>query len=217
MARQYKAPKLEKLLNRSLLAQVSEPVQDLKSEYKFIRRVIRRREKQFQKQGAGDLFREQYSGSNIKSLRELTDTQSLVSELNRLEAFLRDPRSSVAGALRAQEVIEKRRQSLSETLGRELSASEYDNIGKFLGAMQSRVGEMWKDWSETSVQLFEEAQRLNLDPEQFLRNYQYWLDHAEDLQEARPLNYANLKPSSYIRQLGIESVREWRSAQIEEE
>ena len=201
MARQYKAPRLEKILNRSLLAQVNESTADLKSEYKFVRRVIQRREKAFGAAGLSDLFREPFSKGNIKGLRQLTDKKALVDELNRLEGFLRDPRSSIAGALRAQEIIEKRRQSLGETMGRELSSEEYANIGNFLGAMQKRVGEMWKDWSETSVKLFEEAQRLNLDPGQFLRNYQYWLDHAEDLEDVTPLNYANVKPSSYVRQL----------------
>jgi len=186
MPRQYKAPVLEKYLNRSLLAQVSEPVQDLKAEYKFIRRVIRRREKSFQKAGLSDIFREPFSGSNIKSLRELTDKRALVDELNRLESFLRDKRSNVRGALQYEEEISKRMNTLSKTLGRNISRPEYDELGEFLGAMQSRVSEMWKDWSETSVQLFEEAQRLNLDPSLFLANYQYWLDHLSELQDVQP-------------------------------
>ncbi len=185
MPRQYKAPKLEKYLNRSLLAQVSEPVQDLKAEYKFIRRVIRRREKSFQKAGLSDIFREPFSGSNIKSLRELTDTRALVDELNRLEGFLRDKRSNIRGALEYEESINKRMNTLSKTIGRQLTRPEYDEIGEFLGAMQSRVSEMWKDWSETSVQLFQEAQRLNLDPSLFLSNYEYWLEHLSDLQDVQ--------------------------------
>ena len=83
---------------------------------------------------------------------------------------------------------------------------EFNNIGEFLGQMQDRLKEVWKTVSDRAVKLFEEAQRLNLDPGQFLRNYDYWIEHAEELEGARPLNYEYVKPSSYIEQLRLPSI-----------
>ena len=205
-----KTGRLNALMNRSLLEQSAMDVSDLKADYNYLRKIIRGRESSFSKRGVSDLWSDRFTGSNVKSLKDLTDKKSLLREINRITSFLHDTRSTPAGAIKVENTIEKRRKSLSETLGHSLSREEYDDIGKFLGAMQKRAKEAWKSLSDQAVKLWEEAQRLNLDPTKFLRNYEYWLEHTEELTEARPLNYQNVKPSSYIRQLGLERVREWK-------
>ena len=212
-----KAPKLSEILNTSTLEQYGMSRRELAAQYNYVRKTIGRRESQFQRAGIDDSFSESVRSGNIKSLRQLSNKSALIAELNRLEGFLLDPKSTVKGAIKALEINEKRRQSLSETLHRDLSGEEYDSIGKFLGAMQERAGQMWKKFSDQGVKLWEESQRLNLDPGQFLRNYDYWLEHAEALEEARPLNFEHTKPSSYIRQLNLERVKEWRQTAAAED
>lgn len=205
-----KTGRLQDLMNRSLLEQSAADLTSLKADYNYLRKIIRGRQSSFEKRGVSDLWSERFAGQNVRSLNDLQDKSALLREINRITSFLHDTRSTPAGAIKVDNIMEKRRRSLGETMNRELSREDYDNIGKFLGEMQKRCKEAWKGLSDQAVKLWEEAQRLNLDPSKFIRNYEYWLEHAQSLEEARPLNYQNVKPSSYIRQLGLESVREWK-------
>ena len=89
------------------------------------------------------------------------------------------------------------------------SDEDYDDMRRFLGEMQERFGggEMWKAVSGDAAQLWGEAKRLNLDPRQFLRNYEYWANHVDDLKKAAPIKSGKkLYPSDYARKLGLDKV-----------
>ena len=89
------------------------------------------------------------------------------------------------------------------------SDEDYEDMRRFLGEMQDRFGggEMWKEVSGDAAQLWGEAKRLNLDPRQFLRNYEYWSDHVDDLKNAAPIQSdRKLYPSDYARKLGLAKV-----------
>lgn len=201
--------RLKSILNRTLLEESDLTQKQLRSDYNYLRKVIRSRQKSFEKRGHSDLFSKSFA-QGFRSLKTIKSRGQLLAEMARMENYLLSSRSTVEGALTYQEQENKRRQSLSETLNRDLSEEEFNNIGEFLGQMQDRLKEVWKTVSDRAVKLFEEAQRLNLDPGQFLRNYDYWIEHAEELEGARPLNYDYVKPSSYIEQLRLPSISKWR-------
>lgn len=201
--------RLKSILNRTLLEESDLTQKQLRSDYNYLRKVIRSRQKSFEKRGKSDLFSKSFA-QGFRSLKTIKSRSQLLAEMARMENYLLSSRSTVEGAVAYQEQENKRRQSLSETLNRDLSEEEFNNIGEFLGQMQDRLKEVWKTVSDRAVKLFEEAQRLNLDPGQFLRNYDYWIEHAEALEGARPLNYEYVKPSSYIEQLRLPSISEWR-------
>lgn len=201
--------RLKSILNRTLLEESDLTQKQLRSDYNYLRKVIRYRQKSFEKRGKSDLFSKSFA-QGFRSLKTIKRRSQLLAEMARMENYLLSSRSTVEGAVAYQEQENKRRQSLSETLNRDLSEEEFNNIGEFLGQMQDRLKEVWKTVSDRAVKLFEEAQRLNLDPGQFLRNYDYWIEHAEALEGARPLNYEYVKPSSYIEQLRLPSISEWR-------
>lgn len=203
--------RLNKILHRSLLEASELSQKELRSDYNYLRKVIRSRQKSFEKRGQSALFSKAYA-AGFTSLKNIKSKPQLMAEMARMENYLLSNRSTVEGALAYQAQEEKRRQSLSETLDRDLTPEEFDNIGEFLGQMQDRLKEVWKTVSDRAIKLFEEAQRLNLDPGQFLRNYDYWMEHVDALEGARPLNYAYVKPSSYIEQLRLPSISEWRNS-----
>ena len=87
------------------------------------------------------------------------------------------------------------------------SLEEYQDYKRFLGAMAERVGENWKYVSGEGMELYAEAKRLNLNPSQFLRNANYWIEHVEELTEAKPLSRKTIRPSDYARQLKLPKIR----------
>lgn len=87
------------------------------------------------------------------------------------------------------------------------SLEEYQDYKRFLGAMAERVGENWKYVSGEGMELYAEAKRLNLNPNQFLRNANYWIEHVEELTEAKPLSRKTIRPSDYARQLKLPKIR----------
>ena len=88
--------------------------------------------------------------------------------------------------------------------------------GAFLGAMAKRLGTRFSYDSDSAMALVDEADRLNLNPNQFLRNYDYWLNHVEELESAEPIDRANgVKPSDYAKQLGLPKIKQWNKEQEE--
>lgn len=100
---------------------------------------------------------------------------------------------------------------------KKIKNSFQSKYGDFLGAMSKRVGESWKYVSDDAIDLFDEAERLNLNPSQFIRNYKYWLAHGEELANAKPIDRANVKPSDYAKQLGLPKIRTWNNEQEEKQ
>lgn len=88
--------------------------------------------------------------------------------------------------------------------------------GPFLGAMEKRLGNKFTYDSDRAKALVDEADRLNLSDKQFLRNYEYWLAHVEDLERAEPIDRASgVKPSDYAKQLGLPKIKQWNKEQEE--
>ena len=111
-----------------------------------------------------------------------------------------------------RDTIDERMEHMEDVIGDDFqfdSDEEYEEMGRFMGEMQERFGggEMWKKYSGDAAQLFGESKRLGLDPKQFLRNYDYWSEHVDDLKRADPIKSGRkLYPSDYARKLGLDKV-----------
>jgi len=109
--------------------------------------------------------------------------------------------------------LKERQSTLQERLGLEepLTKAQFDQYGRFMGDMQERMGSNWQYVSHQAAQMFAEALRLNLKPDQFKRNFDYWTKHLKDLENARPIDRpSGVKPSDYIKQLHLETVTSWK-------
>ena len=108
----------------------------------------------------------------------------------------------------------ERREMLKERFGLEdLTDEQFDQYGRFMDEMQQREGA--KGWSYASAlakKMAVEALRLNMDPAKFMRNFDYWSDHLEDLERARPLVRSRpVRASDYIKQLKLPTIRSWKN------
>ena len=68
------------------------------------------------------------------------------------------------------------------------SLEDFNRFGQFMG----EASERFYDFSMASSQvkeMYEQAERLGVDPNQFLKNYDYWEQHLEKLQEAEPISW----------------------------
>lgn len=105
---------------------------------------------------------------------------------------------------------ERRKNELKSRFGLDdMTDADFDRYGQFMNAMQDRLAGSWKYVSAQAKKLAAEAQRLNLDPMQFMRNFEYWQDHVDELENARPIERGNVRPSDYVRQLGLPGIRQW--------
>lgn len=181
----------------------------LGSAYTVMRSAFNKRVKTFAKHDALRALPFQFR-SGMPSARNLTDEEKL-RLLKDAAAFMRGSRSSYSGWKRSEM---EQMQSLNEALDGGYhfdSLEDFKRYGEYMGEMQSRLGEMWKFQSSQIRELYFQSQRLGINPQQFNKNYEYWLAHAEELQEAKPLQYKGrgVRASDYARQLNLPKIRTW--------
>ena len=181
----------------------------LNEAYQTLKSVFNKRAKTFRKHGAERAlppgFRKGMPSS--KGLSEAEKLQTLKSAA----AFMRGSRSSYSGWKRSE--LEQM-DSLNEALDGVYhfdSMDDFRKYGEFMGEMQTRLGEMWKVQSSQIRELYFQSQRLGVDPQQFTKNFEYWMKHAEELQKATPLQYKGrgVKASDYARQLHLPKISTW--------
>ena len=134
----------------------------------------------------------------------------IAEKVSSAAAYMRGKLSGYRGYM---EAAEDKRQKIQEAMP-DLDLSTIDKLrayGMFMDEMKMRYPEHMAASSDSIRDMYREAQRLNINPEQFVKNFNYWSEHIADLERARPLNYSReLKPSDYARQLKIETVRDYR-------
>ena len=125
-------------------------------------------------------------------------------------AYMRGRGSTYKGY---KQIEDERRRRLQESMpDLDLSSKEkVDKFGRFIGEMQTRWGEMWKYVSNSARDIYREAMRLNADPRMFMKNYDFWADHIQDLEEAQPIRQRagsrGLRPADYARKLKLGKIR----------
>lgn len=108
------------------------------------------------------------------SEREMRD------QIARSAAWMRGRRSTNAGY---EKSIQERAEALNRIAGDDIvkSKEDYDRYGKFMGEMQKRAGELWQYDSSTVREMYFQAELFNQDPNNFIKNYDYWKSNLQKL------------------------------------
>lgn len=187
----------------------------LGSAYTILRSAFNKRVKTFAKHDALRALPFQFR-SGMPSARNLSDEEKL-RLLKEASAFMRGSRSSYSGWKRSE--VEQM-ESLNEMLKGDhefKNLEDFRQYGEFMGEMQTRLGEMWKNVSSQVRELYFQSERLGVSSKQFLKNYEYWLAHSEELQQAKKIEWSSsgrkVKASDYARQLKLPKMSEWYESQ----
>lgn len=183
---------------------------ELRSAYKSTAAAIRGRSSAFRKAGAESGLPQRYR----KGVQSISSFES-ESEMRRAVAenlgYLRGKVSTYSGY---QETLNERAAQMSAKLGIDFTSNaDYKQFGDFMGEMQTRLKSMWKPASDFVVELYRESKRLNINPMQLMKNYEYWRDHLNDLKEADPIGGRSreLRPSDYIKAAKLEKISDYYS------
>ena len=176
--------------------------------YTDLRRSVTQRSNAFRKAG----LRPHVPG-NMKDLKPAR--QMGIDAINRAlgaaKGYLQGKLNTKSGYLAYHK---ERRKALSEKLGVKLSDADYLKYNRFMDDMARQMGAGWHYVSSQAVELFAQAQRLNLNVNQFKRNLDYWMENVDKLQYAKPISRGSgVKPSDYIKQLKMETVTSWKKRQ----
>ena len=200
----------------SLKSIINTPIANLPKRYvdlyqmqKIVGKELRKRKKAFKKQGLTQAI------EDVKHLRTGNTKASVLKYVAEASAFLRKSTSTVKGYKQARK---NKRTAIEKLLGKKFkNYEEFDNFGESMGAMQERAGAMWDKLSAMSIELWEQAKRINLDTSMLFENYEYWMDHVKDMdaltnKEASAIK-KKLKNASSEKEatdiLGFENIRKY--------
>ena len=179
----------------------------------IIRKSLRSRRKTFEKYDSLKAIPEEYRDV-LPSNADFENRNEIISWLSDSLQYLRTPESTYKGY---QKAVADRMAAYNETLSKsEHHREQFKTIEDFdrFGTFMKEAAERFLDFQKASDQvyeMYEQAQRLGVDPNQFLKNYDYWEKHLEKLQEAETINWSRTgKPvyaSDYARQLHLPSMR----------
>lgn len=171
-----KVSELMKLTEREIKS-LSEA--DLRSAFSNVKRSMATRKTYFEKAGVKQNLPKIYREA-VESSKDLTAGQ-LAKVLGATSAYFRGTLSTAKGMSAYQH---ERREGIKKRIGAEdLSDSQFDQYGKFMGEMQNRYKEAWKEISHDAKKIALEAARKNLSMDQFKMNFDYWLEHDQDYEE----------------------------------
>ena len=178
----------------------------LQSTYSKLKKVVSSRVGTFEKHGA--INEVPKAVRKLESVEDL-DSAELISKVGEISNFLLGKKSKYSDFMRLER---EEREGIEEDLGIKFkNYSEFQDYKRFLNDMYQRDKKGWKASSEQyedAIDLFSNSRRLNLKASQFLRNRDYWLEHVDDLKNAKPIKRSSkLYPSDYARQLRLPKVR----------
>lgn len=180
------------------------PLNERRKLYTNLRRSVTQRAHTFERKGLPVQAPVEYR--NMAPASELTDKQ-LTEALARSSSYYQAKIYTAAGYM---EFHREQRQNLERKLGMKLTQEQYVQYKEFMDDAASRMTANWHNVSVQAVELFAQAQRLNLNVNQFKRNLDYWIEHQDQLQYAKPLKRSKgVKPSDYVRQLKLEGITSW--------
>ena len=182
---------------------------EAKQIFRALKNSLDSRIRTFAKHGALDAVPDRIL--NIGGVKGKTETE-IIQNIRDLNNFMRDPEKGTYADW--SEEMERRKEHMEDVIGNDFEFDdddEYEDYLQFMGEMQDRYGggEMWKEVSKDAAKLYGEAKRLNMDPSQFFRNYDYWTRHIKDLSSADPIQSRTgrkIYPSDYARKLGLPKI-----------
>lgn len=204
--------KLSEIINSSASTINALGAKKLRSAFKAVRDAVRYRQKTFSSHSALDKMPAQFRG-DLPGLRDLDDT-GIRMFIKSASSYMLGTTSTYRGWKAAADDRMRSMNDFFQGSGLQFnSLDEFDEYGKFMGDMQTRAGQMWKFVSDEALDLFREGKRLGVNPEQFMRNFEYWSAHLEELQNVDPIQQKEgsrgLSPSMYAHKLGLESISDF--------
>ena len=167
---------------------------ELRKTYQQVKHALKERAKTFAKHGQ--------EGRMLPSSRGMSESE-IKDRLKTAAAYMRGRRSTYAGAQASAQEQLHQMQSAMPDMGFK-TVDDVKKFGKFMNDMEDRYKNIQYD-SMTAKKLYKEAQRLNVDPQKFMRNFDYWMDHVKDLEKMDPIRQREgsraLKPSDYARKI----------------
>ena len=183
---------------------------ELRQAYKSAAAALRGRRGAFERAGELSAFEARYQ-SGVPGVGSFESEAQMRSALGFALTPLGGQSSTYSGYQKAQQ---KRRASYEKTTGRKFgSMKDFNKFGNFMGEMQTRLKSMWGPASDFVVDLYNQAERLDLNPEALMKNFEYWRDHLDDLKEMDPIEgrKKSLTPSDYIRKAKLEKIKDYYS------
>jgi len=175
----------------------------LRSVYRTLKRSAAGRMKTFQKHGALDAVPDK-----IRDMDKPESLSELRQNVGRLSGWLTGKNSTYAGYQRIQSDLVD---SFNEKGINISDPEDLRKFGKFMNDMADRFKNVKTYDSDTAVRMWNESKRLGLNAKQFEKNFEFWTEHIEDLESVEPIQRRggkrNLKPSDYLRQMGIKSMK----------
>ena len=176
---------------------------ELQAAYRSIRQAVQRREKTFEKHGAG--------GAVPKSIRDLQapsrmNKKDLMKSIAAAGNFYQSERGTYTGYRRE---LKKITATIKERTGVQLGVKDLPDLGTFLKEAKDRTGDMYDFKYKEIVALYEASRNKNIDPASLLRNYEYWTEekNLQALKEAQPIRRkGKVYPSDYVKKLGLQPI-----------
>lgn len=193
----------------------------LRTAYKSAAASIRGRRRAFEKAGKLSALPERYrkgvpSVSSFESMFDPDDPKrtekiekAMREALGENLGYIRNKMSRYSGY---EETISARAKAVGAKIGIEFKSNEeYAQWGRFMDEMQTRFKNAWKPNSNFAIDLYKQFMRLNLNPSQLQKNFEYWRDHLEDLENLDPIEGRNreLRPSDYIKKAKLEKITDY--------
>lgn len=196
------ALKLKQLLNMTARELKQLSTSELRESYQNIRKITNSRVNTFKKHGISEAV-PKHIREGLGSSKKRSD-QELIEDIRGSLAWMRGRVSKYSGWKEAREDRREKMQDAMPDL--DLSTPEkLDDFGEFMGEMQDRYGEMWGGISSQVRDLYGILMKSNEDPYQFMRNYDYWKEHIEDINASRKATgrrgRLSTKPSTYFNKL----------------
>lgn len=146
--------------------------------------------------------------ANMDGVDEL-DNADLVNKIGEMSNFMLSKKASFTSWMENEKEL---MHDIEDDLDIKFkSFGEYEEYKRFLNDMYARDKKGWRANSEQyedAIDLWLNARRLNLKGSQFLRNRDYWLEHVDDLKNAKPIKRGTkLYPSDYAKQLKLPKIK----------
>lgn len=178
-----------------------------------VRKALRSRAGTFRKHDAEAAFPFEYL-EDLPTAEDFESRNEMLSWLSGALKFLNSPRGTFKGYQKAvSEQMAAYNQTLADS-GRKTfgSIEDFDRFGRFM----KDASERFKDFgfvSDQVYEIYEQSERLGVDPEQFMRNFDYWAANLEKLQDATPIEWSRkgkkVYASDYARQMHLDKMRDF--------
>lgn len=181
---------------------------EAKKVFHTIYKSVQSRIKTFEKHGAEGYVPKKVRG--IKSVKGKTEEQ-IKSDIRNMLRFAGNVEIGTyeKAVVTKRERVKKIKEKMKRR-GVDVESLNVDDLTlrKFLADAGERYSNdaSFKLAYGTLLELYAESERLNLNPNQFIRNLKYWVDHVDELKNAEPIDRSNVKPSDYAKKLGLEKI-----------